>query len=91
MDNIVEGQQRNSALGLPMRIAAGNIIAGKGGKMEYENANRVFLLNKDGKPLMPCRPRKARLLLKSGKAFVVKKYPFTIQLKYGCKRKPSGN
>ena len=35
--------------------------------MKHENANRVFLLNKDGKPLMPCRPRKARLLLKSGK------------------------
>ncbi|WP_039944145.1 RNA-guided endonuclease IscB, partial [Lactobacillus equicursoris] len=51
--------------------------------MKHENANRVFLLNRDGKPLMPCRPRKARLLLKSGKAFVVKKYPFTIQLKYG--------
>ena len=83
MDNIVEGQQRNSALGLPMRIAAGIMIAGKGEKMEYENANRVFLLGRDGKPLMPCRPRKARLLLKSGKAFVVKKYPFTIQLKYG--------
>ena len=43
--------------------------------MEHENANRVFLLNRDGKPLMPCCPRKARLLLKSGKAFVVKKYP----------------
>ncbi len=39
--------------------------------MKHENANRVFLLNRDGKPLMPCRPRKARLLLKSGKAFVV--------------------
>ena len=51
--------------------------------MKHENANRVFLLSRDGKPLMPCRPRKARLLLKSGKAFVVKKYPFTIQLKYG--------
>lgn len=26
--------------------------------MKHENANRVFLLNRDGKPLMPCRPRK---------------------------------
>ena len=58
-------------------------IKEKENDMKHENANRVFLLNKDGKPLMPCRPRKARLLLKSGKAFVVKKYPFTIQLKYG--------
>ena len=30
--------------------------------MKHENANRVFLLNKDGKPIMPCRPRKARQL-----------------------------
>ena len=34
MDNIVEGQQRNSALDLPMRIAAGIMIAGKGEKYE---------------------------------------------------------
>ena len=32
---------------------------------------------------MPCRPRKARLLLKQGKAKVVKREPFTIQLLYG--------
>lgn len=51
--------------------------------MKYENSNRVFLLNKDGKALMPCRPRKARLLLKQGKAKIVKKYPFTIRLVYG--------
>jgi hypothetical protein len=31
---------------------------------------------------MPCSPLKARLLLKSGKATVVKRYPFTIQLTY---------
>lgn len=29
---------------------------------------------------MPCKPRKARLLLKQGKAKVVKRDPFTIQL-----------
>lgn len=60
--------------------------------MEHENANRVFLLNRDGKPLMPCRPRKARLLLKSGKAFVVKKYPwlccsqFTQMIRMRCQK-----
>lgn len=32
---------------------------------------------------MPCSPRKARLLLKQGKAKVVKREPFTIQLLYG--------
>lgn len=43
----------------------------------------VFVLNKHGKPLMPCKPSKARKLLKQGKAKVVKKEPFTIQLLYG--------
>lgn len=32
---------------------------------------------------MPCKPRKARLLLKQGKAKVVKRTPFTIQLLFG--------
>ena len=43
----------------------------------------VFVLNKHKKPLMPCSPRKARLLLKQNKAIVVKQTPFTIQLLYG--------
>ncbi|PNR93313.1 HNH endonuclease [Petrotoga sp. HWH.PT.55.6.1] len=43
----------------------------------------VYVLNKHGKPLMPCKPSKARKLLKEGKAKVVKKEPFTIQLLYG--------
>lgn len=32
---------------------------------------------------MPCSPRKARVLLKEGKAKVIKREPFTIQLLYG--------
>ena len=43
----------------------------------------IYVLNKHGEPLMPCKPRKARVLLQSGKATVVKRTPFTIQLKYG--------
>lgn len=43
----------------------------------------VYILNKHGKPLMPCKPAKARHLLKDGKAKVVKTEPFTIQLLYG--------
>lgn len=43
----------------------------------------VYVLNKYGKPLMPCKPRKARMLLKNGKAKVVRREPFTIQLLYG--------
>ena len=40
----------------------------------------VYVLNKHGEPLMPCSPRKARILLKAKKATVKKRTPFTIQL-----------
>lgn len=43
----------------------------------------VFVLNKDSNPLMPCRSARARLLLKEGKAKVVSRTPFVIQLVYG--------
>lgn len=43
---------------------------------------RVFVLNMRGEPLMPCAQRKARLLLKEGKAIIYKHNPFTIQLTY---------
>ena len=42
----------------------------------------VYVINYDGKPLMPCKPVTARLLLKQGKAKVIKKTPFTIKLLY---------
>lgn len=43
----------------------------------------VYMVNAHGKPVMPCHPRKARLLLKAGKAKVIKMVPFTLQLLYG--------
>ena len=44
---------------------------------------RVFVINKHGEALMPCKPRKAKMLLREGKANVVRRSPFTIQLKFG--------
>lgn len=43
----------------------------------------VYVLNCHGRPLMPCRPRKAHLLLRAGKAKVANMVPFTIQLLFG--------
>ncbi|MBQ3456512.1 MAG: HNH endonuclease, partial [Synergistaceae bacterium] len=43
----------------------------------------VYVLNQNGKPLMPCKSVKARILLRQGKAKVIRKEPFTIQLLYG--------
>src|SRR5579859_2738341 len=42
--------------------------------------NRVFVLDVNRQPLMPCHPARARHLLKAGKAHVLRRYPFTIIL-----------
>lgn len=42
----------------------------------------VFVIGKNGTRLMPCSERKARILLKSGKADVYQKFPFSIKLNY---------
>ena len=39
----------------------------------------VFVLNQHGRPLMPCSPNKAGVLLRQKKAKVVRRAPFTIQ------------
>ncbi|MFF1682113.1 RNA-guided endonuclease IscB [Streptomyces sp. NPDC058256] len=44
-------------------------------------ARRVFVLAKDGSPLMPCHPGRARELLARGRAVVTRHTPFTIRLK----------
>ena len=43
----------------------------------------VFIINKHGEKLMPCKQSKARKLLKQNKAKIIKYNPFTIQLLYG--------
>lgn len=43
----------------------------------------VFVINKHGENLMPCKPSKARKLLKKEKAKIINYKPFTIQLLYG--------
>jgi 5-methylcytosine-specific restriction endonuclease McrA len=40
----------------------------------------VFVLSKEGKPVMPTTPRRARLWLRAKQAHVVRKEPFTVQL-----------
>ncbi|CAI2172203.1 8022_t:CDS:2, partial [Funneliformis geosporum] len=47
----------------------------------------VYVLNKEGIPLMPCRIIKARHLLKSKRAKITNYQPFTIQLNFECENK----
>jgi 5-methylcytosine-specific restriction endonuclease McrA len=42
--------------------------------------SRVFVLDKKGKPLMPCHPARARKFLAQGRARVHQMFPFTIRL-----------
>ena len=42
---------------------------------------RVFVLDKNKNPLMPCHSARGRQLLTRGKAAVFRQYPFTIILK----------
>lgn len=44
----------------------------------------VYVINKNGNPLMPCKSAKAKHLLKAGKAKVVNRIPFTIKLLWDC-------
>jgi 5-methylcytosine-specific restriction endonuclease McrA len=44
-------------------------------------AARVFVLDRYGKPLMPCHPARARELLAKGRAVVARHTPFVIRLK----------
>jgi len=50
----------------------------------------VLVIGMNGRGLMPCTPRKARILLKEKKAKVVRRTPFTIRLLYktGCATQP---
>ena len=43
----------------------------------------VFVLNQKKEQLMPCKPSKAKKLLKEGKAKVINRMPFTIKLIFG--------
>jgi hypothetical protein len=47
----------------------------------------VYVLNIEGNPLMPCKPAKARKLIKNKKAIIFKLYPFTIKLNFECENK----
>ena len=72
------------------RDAGGQVVRGetgfgrrhRGSASDPESGvSRVFVLDRRGAPLMPCRPARARKLLDKGRAVVVRLHPFTIRLR----------
>ena len=68
-----------------MLLAKSSYIIGEGNVTvslltRKEKSIMVFVLDTNRKPLAPCHPARARKLLKTGRARIFKKYPFTIIL-----------
>jgi len=75
---------RGETANTPVRVSQrhrSTASAAAGTGREPHAQPRVFVLSKDGKPLDPTTPRRARLLLKKGRAVVVRVTPFVIRLK----------
>jgi hypothetical protein len=79
-DSVLNSLERDSVLDL--KTSSNNSEVDQLRKERQDSRVPVYVLNMRGKPLMPTTPRKARLLLKSGKAKVMQRQPFTIQLNY---------
>jgi hypothetical protein len=47
----------------------------------------VYVLSKEGNPLMPCTQAKANRMVKKGSCKIIKRFPFTIQLNFECENK----
>lgn len=43
--------------------------------------SRVFVVDANRQPLMPCTPARARILLEAGRAAVLRRFPFTVILR----------
>ncbi|GCC10355.1 hypothetical protein IPdc08_00378 [archaeon] len=83
--SVSEVLNRDKSLSVPYKVLANNSSDEDKHSGKSRQDLRVPVLNMHGKPLMPMRPRKARVFQKQEKAAVVQRSPFTIQLRH-----PSG-
>ncbi len=56
-------------------------LTGSSPSQERKGTTMVFVVDQNQQPLMPCTPKRARLLLKRGRAVVHRVKPFVIRLK----------
>ena len=83
----------NSQLNKVEKLSVENIVLSLNNSEENQSQHterlkvKVYVISKEGFPLMPCTPAKAKHLLKAEKAKVIKRFPFTIQLNFKCENK----
>ena len=65
-------------------LTCNNVEVTKVQQTERPLKSKVFVLNLQGKPLMPCSYAKSKRMVEKGAAKVVKRFPFTIQLNFAC-------
>lgn len=78
--SVRSGLNKEETLSVQNKVLIDNNSEENSHSGKSEQGLRVPVINMRGKPLMPTRPRKARMLVKQGKAKVTKRTPFVIQL-----------
>lgn len=74
------GCGQTAAVQLSRGETSGQAKPGASPASAEDGVSRVFVLSKQGAPLMPCHPARARKMLAAGRARVVLVMPFTIRL-----------
>jgi hypothetical protein len=85
--SVNEVLNKEETLSVSRKVLTCNNLDGNLHRQTGELKAKVFVLSIKGKPLMPCKPAKARHLLKDNKAEVMSVKPFTIKLKFECENK----
>ncbi|GCC10903.1 CRISPR-associated endonuclease Cas9 [archaeon] len=80
--SVSEALNREETLSVPHKVLANNSSDEDLRSSKSGQDLQVPVINMHGKPLMPTRSRKARILLKQRKATVVQRTPFIIKLNY---------
>jgi hypothetical protein len=77
---VVDGSEKN-------KLTLSNPEVNRVQQTERSLKSFVFVLSKEGKPLMPCSYAKSKRMVAKGAAKVVKRFPLTVQLNFDCENK----